>query len=88
MRIRVIKKGERVTGIEFTKIEVTKKLVLQETTEISIKMRKDSENVTRKKIIGRKLVEIKMRDLEVETTNIKIETTNIKIEIKVKVVKE
>lgn len=72
---------ERVIGIEFTKIEVTKGQVLEETTEISIKMINGLENVTRKKITGRSLVEIKMR-------NLKTEMTNIEIEIRVKIVKK
>lgn len=79
---RVIKIGEKVTGIEITKIEVTKGQPLLETTEISIKMIGDFESVTRKKIIGTNLVEIliKMR-------NLKIGMTDIKIEIGVKIMK-
>lgn len=80
----MIKKGERVIGIELTKAaktEVTEEQVLQEMTEISSKTIRDLENVAKKKIIGRNLVEIEMRKL-------KIRKRNIKIEIRVKIEKK
>lgn len=79
---RVIKIGERVTRIKlFTKIEVTKGQVLEETTEISIEMIKDLEIETRKKITGTSF-------LETKTRNLGIGMTDIEIEIRVRIVKK